>query len=181
MLFSFLFTQAQNEEKSDEIFYSIIVGAGIGKSPNFEGGRNGIGGMIEFNLKKNKSIASLGYRGTGEFNILGRGQIKRTMTSLDLMYGRLLYNNKQNISINIGIGWVGSLEKVPGSSNGSWFGPGNYERLKFYSIGLPISSKIFLYMSKHFGVSVEGYININKLNTFYGINFCPTFNNYKLR
>ena len=181
LLFSFLFTQAQNEKNSADIFYSIIVGVGIGKSPNFEDGRNGIGGMVEFNLKKNQSIASLGYRGTGEFSIWGKGQVHRTMTSLDLSYGRAFEFDKSNISVSVGVGWVGNLEKVPGQSTGGWFGSTNYERLKFYTIGLPISTKLFLYMSKHSGVSIEGYVNINKWNTFYGINLCPTFNNNKFK
>lgn len=70
LLCSSLFIQAQNDLSSNDVFYSISIGAGIGKSPNIENGKYGIGGLLDFTLQKNKSLASIGFRGTGEFELL---------------------------------------------------------------------------------------------------------------
>ena len=180
LLVSFFLTQAQNNLRNNDLLYSISIGAGIGKSPNFEDGKYGIGGMVEFNLQKNKSIATIGFRGTGEFQILGLTLPSRTMTSLDLLFGQLLVDKKLSVSINTGIGIVGNLERgdllyaEPGL-----FGSVHYKKIKSYTVGLPISSKVLISLSKHFGLGLEGYININNKNTFYGLNLSASFKKYK--
>ena len=180
LLFSFLFTEAQNDFKTNDLFYSISIGAGIGKSPNFEFSQIGIGGMIDFNLQKNKSLATIGYRGTGEFQFLAASLPSVTMTSIDLLYGRVLTDRKINVSINTGVGLVGSLERGnllyvdPGL-----FGTAHYEKVRSFTVGLPISSKALISLSRHFGLGLEGYININSKNTFYGLNVCAMFKKYK--
>lgn len=67
ILFTSFHIQAQNSLSNNDLFYSISVGAGIGKSPNFEYGDYGIGGMFDFTLQKNNSLATIGYRGTENF------------------------------------------------------------------------------------------------------------------
>lgn len=180
LLFGFLFIQAQNDLRNIDLFYSISIGAGIGTSPNFEIGEIGIGGMIDFNLQKKKSSATIGYRGTGEYQFLAPSYPSVTMTSIDLLYGRVLTDKKLNVSVNTGIGLVGSLERGnllyvdPGI-----FGSAHYEKLRSFTVGLPVSSKVLISLSKHFGLALEGYININNKNTFYGLNLCATFKKYK--
>lgn len=178
LLFTSFYTQAQNDLKINDLFYSISIGAGTGKSPNFEDGNYGIGGMMDFTLQKNKSMATIGFRGIGEF--LGPSYPTPTMTSTDLLYGRLLSDNKLTISIHTGIGLVVNLERGellyvdPG-----FFGSGHYEKLRSYTVGLPISSKVLISLSKHFGLGLEGYLNINSENTFYGLNLSASFKKYK--
>lgn len=182
LLCSSLFTRAQNDLRSDDLFYSISIGAGIGKSPNFEYGNYGIGGMFDFTLQKNKSLATIGYRGTGEFEILAPTYPARTMTSIELLYGRELTNKKLIISIHAGIGFVGNLER----GEFLYYGPGffssaHYKKIRSYTVGLPISSKVLIPLSNHFGLGLEGYININSENTFYGLNLCASFKKYKFK
>ena len=60
LLGSFLFTKAQKDAKTNELTYGFSFGAGIGKSPNFEDGKNGISAMLEFELqKKAKSVQAV--------------------------------------------------------------------------------------------------------------------------
>ena len=182
LLSSFLFTQAQNNLRNNDLLYSFSIGAGIGKSPNFELSKIGIGGMIEFNLQKNKSLATIGYRGTGEFQFLAPSKPAVTMTSIDLLYGRVLSDKKINVSINTGIGLVGNLERGKFLySDPGLFGASHYQKVRSFTVGLPISSKALISLSKHFGLGLEGYININSKNTFYGLNLCATFKKYKFR
>src|SRR5690606_3942735 len=127
-----------------------------------------------------KTVASVGFRGTGEFEILGPSSPSNTMSSLDLLYGKVLTDKKVTVSIHTGIGLVGSLERGeflyadPGI-----FGPSHYEKVRSLTVGLPISTKVLLSISKHFGLGLEGYTNINSKNTFYGLNLYATFKNYK--
>lgn len=163
-----------------EVFYSISIGAGIGKSPNIENGKYGIGGLLDFTLQKNKSLASIGFRGTGEFELLAPNYPSNTMTSIDLLYGKLLTNKKVTVSIHTGIGLVGSLERGKFLySDPGLFGASHYEKVRSFTVGLPVSSKALISLSKHFGLGLEGYININSKNTFYGLNLCATFKKYK--
>ncbi|MEO5942801.1 MAG: hypothetical protein ABIP30_15515 [Ferruginibacter sp.] len=180
LLCSLLFTQAQTKTGSNDLFYSITIGAGIGRSPDFELSKIGIGGIIDFSLQKNKSLATIGYRGTGEFQFLAPSSPAVTMTSIDLLYGRWLTDKKVSVSINTGIGLVGSLRRgqllyvEPGL-----FGAAHYEKLRSFTIGLPISLKTMRSISKHVAIGLESYVNINTINTFYGLNLCLTFKKYK--
>lgn len=136
--------------------------------------------MIDFSLQRNKSIATLGFRGTGEFQFWRSTLPARTMTSVDLLYGRVLVDKKLYVSLVGGIGLVGGLERGrflyadPG-----FLGSTHYEKLRSYTVGLPISSKVLISLSKHFGLGLEGYININGIHTFYGLNLCASFKKYK--
>ena len=180
LLFTSSNTQAQNNPKNKELFYSISIGAGTGKSPNFEDGNYGIGGMFDFTLQKNKSMAILGYRGTGEFQVLAPRHPARTMTSIDVLYGRLLTDNKLIISVHTGVGLVGNLERGAFLYYGpGFFSSSYYEKVRSHTLGLPISSKVLVSVSKHFGLGLEGYININSENTFCGLNVCASFKKYK--
>lgn len=174
------FTKAQNDLKINELFYSFSLGAGIGSSSNFEYSDIGISGMLDFNLQKNKSIATLGYRGTGEFEILGADIPAITMSSFDLLYGRELVSKKIKVSLNAGLALVGDLER--GNylySDPGFFGSSHYEKIKNHAIGFPISTKIIFGNRKLFNIGLEAYVNINKLNTFYGLNLCGFFKKYK--
>ncbi len=108
---SFLNTIEQNDLKNNELFYSFSLGAGIGSAPNFEYGDIGIGGMLDFNLQKNKSLATLSYHATGEFVLLAAPNPSTTMSGLDVMYGREITNKKIRIEMNAGLGLVGNLER----------------------------------------------------------------------
>ena len=179
LLFTSFYIQAQNELKNNDLFYSLSIGAGIGKSPNFEDGNYGIGGMMDFTLQKNKSLATIGYRGTGELGVLNSANPSRTMSSIDLLYGRLLSDKKLIISIQTGVGLVGSLERGEFLYSDGFWGTTYYERMTSYTIGLPISSKALISLSKHFALGLEGYLNINDKNTFYGLNLSASFKKYK--
>lgn len=96
------------------------------------------------------------------------------------MYGRELTDKKLIISVHTGIGLVGNLER----GKFLYYGPGfftsaHYEKIRSYTVGLPISSKVLISLSKHFGLGLEGYININSENTFYGLNLCLTLKKNK--
>ena len=136
---------------------------------------------MDVTLQKNKSLATIGYRGTGEFQILASPSPARTMTSIDLLYGRLLTDNKLIISIHTGIGLVGNLERGLFLYSGpGFFSRSYYEKIRMHTIGLPVSSKAFIPLAKHFAVGLEGYLNINSQNTFYGLNISTSFNKYAL-
>ena len=181
LLFTSLLAQAQNDLRNNDLFYSISIGAGIGKSPNFEDGNYGIGGMMDVTLQKNKSLATIGYRGTGELGVMASSSPLRTMTSIDLLYGRLLTDNKLIITIHTGIGLVGNLERGLFLYSGSGFlSRSYYEKIKMHTVGLPVSSKALIPLAKHFALGLEGYLNINNQNTFYGVNISASFNKYAL-
>ena len=166
-----LATQAQVEIKTHVLYYAFALGAGIGVSPTFENADVGIGSMLAFNLHKNKALASLAYRATGELEFLGRRIPAHTMSSLELLYGRQLVAKKWKISLNSGVSLVGNLLRgVYLNSEGGLFSPQHYERYKFYTIGLPISAKFFRPGKSNSGIGFETYVNINKMNVFYGVN-----------
>lgn len=172
-LTSFITINAVAQKKSSINKFPLVfsAGAGIGNSPIFEDDKLGIAGMLEFGLWKKKSQAILSYHSTGEFNFLGGSSPNRTSTSLDLQYGRVLLDRKIKIISNIGVGVVKSL--VPGLylySDPGLFGRSYYEKLKFYKVGLPISTKIILMNDNKFGIGLEAYVNVNKYYSFYMLN-----------
>ncbi len=177
---SSLLAAGQDNLKNDDLFYSFSIGAGIGKLPGLEIGEMGIGGMIDFNLKKNKSLATIGYRGIGELQIIGSSSPPITMTSIDILYGRVLSDRKINVSLHTGIGLVWNLDRgnflyaEPGL-----FGRVHYEKLRSFTVGLPISSKALISLSEHSALGLEGYVNLNSENICFGLNVCASFENYK--
>lgn len=93
------------------------------------------------------------------------------MTIIDLLYGRLLRDKKLIISVHTGIGLVGNLERGEFLySDPGFFSSAYYEKVRSYTVGLPVSSKLLFSFSKHFGLGLEGYVNVNSKNTFYGLN-----------
>ena len=170
----FLFTigaAAQQKSSNRKVPLVFSAGVGVGKSPIFEDDRKGISGMVDFGLWRKKSQVLLAYHSTGEFQILGSTFPNKTSTSLDLNYGRVLIDRKIKVISNIGLGVVKSV--VPGQyqySDPGWFGSSYYEKLRFYTVGLPISTKVILMGDNKFGIGLEGYVNINKYYTFYMLN-----------
>ncbi len=104
------------------------------------------------------------------------------MSSLDVLYGRLVTDKKLSILINAGIGLVQSLERgeflyaEPG-----FFAARHYEKVKSFTVGLPISSKVLMSLTQHFGLGLEGYVNLNSIHSFYGLNLVASFRQYKFR
>lgn len=180
LLGSCLITQAQSDRRDNDLFYSITAGAGIGHSPNFEESTNGPGAMLGFSLHKNKSMATMGYRATGEAQLLSPATPAHTMSSLELSYGRMLTDKKLSISLNAGIAMVQRLERGEFLyADPGFFAARYYEKVKSFTLGVPISLKTLLCLTKHFGLGVEGYYNINRLDNFYGLNLVASFGKYQ--
>lgn len=163
---------AQKAVEHDKLPFVFAAGAGIGKSPIFEDEALGIAGMLEFGFWKKKTQAILSYHSTGEFDLLGGSSPSTKSTSLDIHYGRVLLDRKIKINSNVGIGVVRSI--VPGQylySDPGLFGRSYHEKLKFYTLGLPISTKILLIGDNKSGLGFEVYVNVNKDYTFYMLTF----------
>ena len=175
--------QAQDSAKNNKFQYRIKAGFGIGTGyPHTEyyDGSAGISGCLEFAIQKKKMLYAVGVNSVGELQIISTSNVTPTVSSVDLKIGRVLKEDNIFISVNAGAGLV--ITEIPGkliSSGGGFFTQSKYERMSFYTIGIPISAQFFYIPKNRFGIGLELYANFNSHNTFYEMNLCFEFGRLK--
>ncbi len=122
LMLSVSFVKAQDTSKIDKkLYYRLTLGAGIGSGYPLQQDDFGIGGTVEFALQKQKAVYSLGIRGVQEFEILGVSLPAKSISSIDLTYGKTLKRKSLYASISAGAGWVTSVQRGKFlSSSGGW-------------------------------------------------------------
>ena len=92
------------------------------------------------------------------------------------MYGRSYKKNFFNGSINAGLGYVTAHQKGKLiSTDGMFFGDRVYEKIISKTIGFPVALKASWLLLPWVAVSGEVYLNINSINSFYGVQLGSTF------
>ncbi|MEO6327683.1 MAG: hypothetical protein ABIO55_02070 [Ginsengibacter sp.] len=163
-----------------KVYFRAAFGLGVGSGFPLQEDALGIAANIDFDLQKNRSVYTLGARQIGEFQLFNNSNINNAVNSLDVKYGRV-FKGSFFSSISAGIAWVIGVQKGQLlSREGGWFSSfSKYEKITYYTIGLPISAKILWMPIKSYGLGAELYVNINAKNPFYGINFCHQFGKVK--
>lgn len=168
---------AQDTLKINEKFYRLTLGGGFGSGYPLQEDDFGIGGNLDFTIQKNNSIYTLGIRVVTEFVLFESSNVDNSINSVDLTYGKVFKGGCFFSSISAGIACVKSEHKGKLlSREGGWlFATYTYEKIKHYTIGFPLSVKIFWVPLRFYGLGTELYANLNTVNPFYGINFCHQF------
>lgn len=159
------------------IYFRITAGGGIGKGYPQSEGQIGIGGSLEAAIQKKNNLYSLGIRTLGEFVLFNNTNVHNNINSADIMYGKVLSAHVFFCSISGGISYVYSEQEGDLISRevGWFFGRYNYQSIKTASVGLPLSFKTMWIPTKYYGIGIDFYANINRINSFYSINFCHQF------
>lgn len=167
--------KSQDTLKTDKKFNCrLTIGVGMGSGPSQEDDY-GIGIMGEFAVQRKNNVYALGIRRVEGLQILGVSHPTNSNNCLDITYGKVFTKGSFFSCISAGIGCIEGIRQGKYlSSTGGWFGDSYYEKIRFYTIGFPISAKIFWILSRFYGLGIELFVNINK-NTFYGINFSHQF------
>ena len=161
---------AQDSVKAGKNIFYVTVGGGIGSGYPLQE-KNGISCMLELGIQKDMAIFALGVRGVGELSFLSN--INNSMRSLEITYGRVYKSRRLFSSISAGLGLATELAKGKIQSSSLFFN--RYEKISYRTIGFPISAKAFWLPSTHIGLGAEVFANLNRLNTFYGVNFSILF------
>ena len=195
LIFIILFSIASNafcQENSIKSYYGY-VGSGFSVAP-FNGSKLGClyGGGVTISSKH--SSYSLIYNNNIEFDIFG-DLPEEIVYSIDLLYG-INYNNKHRglifpffpfgllvkrefesmLTINIGIGYVGTRKRTSLKQEGSL---GDYYNTKYPStIGLALSLNLIEKTTSFLGFGVCGYANLNKETSYMGIRGDIYFGNF---
>ncbi len=156
--------------------YRLTIGAGFGSGYPSQEENDGISVTGEFAIQREKNVYALGIRSVFEFDLLSTSYPNNSISSIDITYGKVLINGKFFSSISAGIGFIEGIErgKYLSRDGTGWFAPRYYEKIRFYTIGIPITAKMFWVPLRFYGIGLELYANINK-NPFYEINFCHQF------
>lgn len=174
----FIPSKAQDSfRKHKKLNYRLTIGAGFGSGYPSQEENDGISVTAEFAIQREKNVYALGLRSVFEFDFLSTSYPNNSISSIDITYGKVLINGKFFSSISAGIGFIEGIEKGKFlSTDGTgWFAPHYYEKIRFYTIGIPITAKMFWVPLRFYGIGLELYVNINIKNTFYGIIFCHQF------
>ena len=164
--------KAQDSVRAGKNIYYLTIGGGNGSGFPLQE-TNGISGMLELGLQKDKVIYGLGVRGVGEIDIFS--DVNNSMMSIDLTYGRVYKTRRLFSSISAGLGYVTAVTKGEFISSDGWFATHYYEKYTNHTIGFPISAKAFWLPSTYIGFGAEVFANLNNLNSFYGVNFSIQF------
>ena len=174
-----VFAIAQDSAKSNGTTYRVSMNMGVGKGYPQTPNEGGIGGGLSLGIQQKKRIYEFGIRAVGEFDLFNSYNVDNTIQSVDVTFGKFIERKYFFCSINAGVGLVTSTERgLFISSEGGLFGTSDYERLRHTVIGMPISAKILLVSNNVYALGIEVFVNLNKTNTFFGINLCNQFGNF---
>ena len=181
--FCFIKGKSQDSSKIKPItYYRITVGGGLGKGYLQSELGFGLSGIIEIAVQKQKSIYAinatslyaLSPTSQQELGLFNFSNVRSNISTVNIMYGRVLSSNNFFCSISAGVGYVFTEEKgAIISREGGWlFGINTYEKLNHSTIGVPISLKTFWVPVKFYGIGIDFNANINSKSSFYSVNFC---------
>lgn len=172
-------TIGQDSTGKKKTVYRVSLNMGIGKGYPQTPDEGGIGGGLSLGIQEKKRIYEFGVRAVGEFDLFNSYNVDNTVQSVDVTFGKFIERKYFFGSINAGIGLVTVIQRgLFISSEGGLFGSSNYERLKHNVIGMPISMKI-LCSDNGYAIGIEIFVNVNKSNTFFGINLCNQIGNFR--
>ena len=180
LAFCFCFIKEKSHDSSTIkpiTYYKVSFGGGLGKGYPQSASETGIGGSLEATIQRKKKLYSVSTRSLGEIGIFDNSNVNNNISSIELMYGKVLSTNTFFCSISGGLGYAYSDEKGEFiSREGGWFfGYYTFEKIKKNTIGFPISFKIFYIPTKFYGIGLDFYANINPNNTFYTASLCHQF------
>jgi hypothetical protein len=189
LLFAILFllilngkNYAQNNIESDNRFFlKMAFGLGIGSGYPKQNSSFGIGGLGEISCNKQKNFLNIGTRGISEVQLFNN--ISNSLSTAEITYGRLFQKNKFYFTTNFGISHITFQEQgvvIPNLTPGINFGT-DYEEINYYSIGFPISLKIFPIPKTKTGLQFELFGNFNNKIHFGGVNIAYQFIVYKTK
>jgi hypothetical protein len=175
---------AQDTSNIDKRFFvKITLGAGIGSGyPKQQA--LGLSGLGEIALSKEKNFISIGTRGITEFDILAASNVTNSLSTAEVTYGRLFQKNKIAFIAALGVSYITFQEKgaiIPRNTGFQLFSSTDYEKVNYYSIGLPISLKLFFDSKKKRGWLFEIFGNINNKIPLVGFNIANQFILYKTK
>jgi hypothetical protein len=183
--FSFLLflvnAQDSLKRKSNNIFYNITTGvgigkgAGIGKSFPTNSADIGLGFNINVDLQKRSLIHSVGYRIISDFEIVNRTKGKNRVRTVEVTFGKSFSKKLLSLSISSGISNVTFVKqdillREYSEGTGLFNIYREYSLYKTSYLGLPISLKLFFQLVKQFSAGIEFYANINEGSNFFSLN-----------
>ena len=178
LCFCFIMGKSQNSSTIKPItYYRVTIGGGLGKGYPQAASETGISASLEATIQRKTKLYSVSTRSLGEIGIFNNSNVNNNISSIELMYGKVLSSNTFFCSISGGLGYVYSEEKGEFiSREGIWFfGYYTFEKIKKSTVGIPISFKIVYIPTKFYGIGLDFYANINVNNTFYTASLCHQF------
>ena len=178
LCFCFIMGKSQNSSTIKPItYYRVTIGGGLGKGYPQTASETGISASLEATIQRKTKLYSVSTRSLGEIGIFDNSNVNNNISSIELMYGKVLSSNTFFCSISGGLGYVYSQEKGEFISREAvwFFGYYTFEKIKKSTVGIPISFKIVYIPTKFYGIGLDFYANINSNNTFYTASLCHQF------
>ena len=178
LCFCFIMGKSQNSSTIKPItYYRVTIGGGLGKGYPQAASETGISASLEATIQRKTKLYSVSTRSLGEIGIFDNSNVNNNISSIELMYGKVLSSNTFFCSISGGLGYVYSQEKGEFISREAvwFFGYYTFEKIKKSTVGIPISFKIVYIPTKFYGIGLDFYANINANNTFYTASLCHQF------
>ena len=178
LCFCFITGKSQDSSTIKPItYYRVTIGGGLGKGYPQAASETGISASLEATIQRKTKLYSVSTRSLGEIGIFNNSNVNNNISSIELMYGKVLSSNTFFCSISGGLGYVYSQEKGEFISREAvwFFGYYTFEKIKKSTVGIPISFKIVYIPTKFYGIGLDFYANINANNTFYTASLCHQF------
>jgi len=180
LLLNTTFAKAQDTAAiNKKLHYRITIGTGLGSGPSNED-YYGVGIMSEFSIQRKNSIYALKILRVEQLETSRVAQPLNSNNCLDITYGKIFNKGPFLCSTSAGISFIEGIRIIQHLTTAGWDVIYNYEKTQLYTVGIPISAKIFWMPkkdNKRFGrgLGIELFANLNNKNTFYGMNICFQF------
>ena len=112
LCFCFIMGKSQNSSTIKPItYYRVTIGGGLGKGYPQAASETGINASLEATIQRKTKLYSVSTRSLGEIGIFDNSNVNNNISSIELMYGKVLSSNTFFCSISGGLGYVYSQEK----------------------------------------------------------------------
>jgi len=138
---------------------------------------HGLSGYVSFTNDMKKGTLKIRYSCQTEMNILGPNPQEKVW-DIGVMLGASRKSLLTRMSLSTGLALVGGVRRGEFLSSNGWFSS-EYERLTFFTVGIPVESHFVWALSKKFGLGLILYANLNLEESFVGMAISLEFGNLK--
>lgn len=156
--------------KRDEKYFWFNPGLGFG----LRGNTNTLGGTFGGNISYQFGANLISIRSVYNDEMLPLfAHPHENFWDVGILYGRNIKTENKFTSIEIGIGVTSGVKR--GRKLYQYFLSAWYERLYYITIGIPIECQLLWMPTSFWGMSITGFANLNRKNSFGGILFSIPF------
>lgn len=160
--FPSIYCQTSNDNNNNKLWGTLGIGG------YYLSSSNGLAFNIGGDYLKNKNYWKLRLICDIEFNIFGP-EPPEQYYDIGLLYGKFINTKIIRLSLSGGLGVLGGVKRGAFLyRNPGFLGSDFFEKKLIFSPSVPLEIDLSLVPTKHFGIGISGFANLNFENTLVG-------------